>query len=220
MLLAADESKHHNRDVQQTAVSFAVHDTLVSVFLEEYPNFDASMIWAEDAIGARNVDRELGRNIGEWAAEKIMIARTADGHTKVRHPPFKSLSSHGLMDKISLCQPSSSTIHINPPHQAPDLPFGPLAPNARFIRPFGGIDKVEPWIPPPDPRQEGYEEFLTKVKEMGMREGSTRTEFETEVHVLLLPIIEVGRSWIDMASYRRRTSFLNQWHHGSTDLHR
>jgi hypothetical protein len=138
MLLAADESKHHNRDVQQTAVSFAAHDTLVSVFLEEYLNFDASMIWAEDAIGARNVDRELGRNIGEWAAEKIMIARTGDGHTKVRHPPFKSLSSHGLMDKISLCQPSSSAIHINPSpgvYQAtpPDFPFEPLAPNARFI---------------------------------------------------------------------------------------
>jgi hypothetical protein len=63
----------------------------------------------------------------------------------------------------------------------PDFPFEPLAPDARFIRPFAGIEKVEPWIPLPDVTKLGYEKVLQQVFVNGVRENSNRTALETEV---------------------------------------
>lgn len=82
ILVAADNSKHESKAVQQPAVSFAAHDTLVSVFMAQYPIFDAAMIEVLDAIDACDDDLELGREIGEKAATKVIIARADDGHTR------------------------------------------------------------------------------------------------------------------------------------------
>lgn len=63
----------------------------------------------------------------------------------------------------------------------PDFPFEPLAPSVRFVRPFAGVQKTEIWTSPPDPTKPGYEPYLKQVMEKGVRTGSTRTAYETEV---------------------------------------
>lgn len=85
ILLAANNSHQFNRDVQQTAVSFAAHDSLVSVFSTLWITFDENIVSAEDAIGAGDTDKKIGRDIGEQAARAVIIARAGDGHTKVSH---------------------------------------------------------------------------------------------------------------------------------------
>ena len=65
-------------------MSFAAHGTLTSVFVAQYPSFDFSMKFVEDAIQASKDEVEQGRSVGEAAAREVIKARSAD-LTKVGH---------------------------------------------------------------------------------------------------------------------------------------
>jgi hypothetical protein len=71
--------------VQQTAVSFAAHDSLVSVFSPLWITFDENIVSAVDVIGAGVTDKKIGRDIGQQAARAVIIARAGDGHTTVSY---------------------------------------------------------------------------------------------------------------------------------------
>lgn len=169
ILLAANNSHQFNRDVQQTAVSFAAHDSLVSVFSTLWITFDENIVSAEDAIGAGDTDKKIGRDIGEQAARAVIIARAGDGHTKFVRYTYK---------------PAGPGVYQATP---PFFAFEPLTPDAGFIRPYAGIYTVDAWTPPYfTPTTPGYHTFLIQSKEKGVRSGSTRNATETETAYLFL----------------------------------
>jgi hypothetical protein len=165
---AALESRGKSRDFQQLAVSHAAHDALAWTFhgVSLGGTIDNALrrVLADISISTSSKDYDRAVKIGRKAAEKVARARTGD---KIDH--FVDYK-HGPAE----------------PGRYQPTPGGrplPDTPQARFIRPFGGIKDLTKFRAPepPEATAEGYEKYVVELIELGGRESTNRTEDETHI---------------------------------------
>ncbi|KAG2019918.1 hypothetical protein CC2G_005312 [Coprinopsis cinerea AmutBmut pab1-1] len=162
ILAAAQDASRHPRAVQQLSVSYAAHDALASLYDLQYQTIDSYLTEIEDIITPTSSESSIARRIGESAAAKVTRARAGDGYGRYKRYEWQA--------------PAPGVYQPTPPNN----PF-PAAQHGGQLRPWGGVEKVPEWGPPPSPTDDGYEKFLLQVKEKGSKTNSTRTADETEI---------------------------------------
>ena len=165
--LAALKSKGHDLAFQQLAVSHAAHDALTWTFhgTRLYATIDQKIkaVLAPIGVNATSPAGLEAASIGREAA-RVAITRRAD-------------------DGINYFVDWTNLTAVPGAYQA--TPGGqpvPDTPQAQTIRPFGGIGDIRQWRAPPPPSATGpdYEKYVLEVKTLGARNGSTRTQYQTE----------------------------------------
>jgi len=173
IVTAAEAAASESRAVQQIAVSHAAHNAITAIFPTNKADLDAVLLKTLAQIGAAAEEAGKGREIGEEAATKVAKERAGDGATKFVEYKWKA-------PEVGVYQPTP-----------PKNPI-PQSPQAAFIKPFGGVEKVPLWKAPPAPDSEGYEEELIFVRDKGGMKPGTRTEEETKV----------GHFWLESSTTR------------------
>ncbi|KAG2009445.1 hypothetical protein CC2G_012382 [Coprinopsis cinerea AmutBmut pab1-1] len=162
ILAAAQDASRQPKTVQQLAVSYAAHDALNTLFSAQYQRIDSYLTEIENTITPTTSESNTGRRIGESAAVKVLRARAGDGVSKYARYDFK---------------PAAPGVYQPTP---PNNPI-PASQHGGDLKPWGGVNKVPEWGPPPSPTGDDYEPYLLQIKEKGSRTNSTRTADETEI---------------------------------------
>lgn len=165
--IAAINSQNESLAFQQLAASHAAHDTLISIFhgTRLYATVDSKLkaILGPIGIDQSSVDDQRATDIGRKAAVNIKIARSDDG---INH----------FVDFVHA--PAVPGVYEQTPGGSP-LPDNP---QARYIRPFGGLGDATRFRAPPPPsvNSSGYEDILLYVKQQGERNSTLRRPYDTE----------------------------------------
>lgn len=165
---AALESKGKSRAFQQLAVSHAAHDALSWTFhgVTLGGTIDAALRRLLPDIGIDKTSRDYDKavKIGQKSAVKVTRARAGD-----KIDTFVDYT-HG---------PAEPGVYQPTPGGRPL----PDTPQAQFIRPFGGIDDISKFRAPAPPKaiEEGYEDWVVEVYELGGRQSTNRTEDQTNI---------------------------------------
>ncbi|KAL2264241.1 hypothetical protein VTK26DRAFT_9017 [Humicola hyalothermophila] len=164
---AAVNSKTESLEFQQLAVSHAAHNAILWVFqgTRLYNAVDASLRAVIPAIGL-DPNSDKGKEAvrtGQKAAEKVAQARAADKLTN-------------FVDYVY--GPEDPGVYQQTPGSNPL----PDTPQARFLRPFGGLGDISSFRapPPPDTNSKEYEEDVLYVKDYGSADSTVRTPYDTE----------------------------------------
>lgn len=166
--VAALEAKNESLTFQQLAVSHAAHDSLTWTF-HGTRNFGNIFKSAQDILVKINISESDERywraaSIGRKAAIRVTNARQDDKLNNfvnyVYSPPYP-----GVYQRT----PGSAFI-------APDTP------QARYLRPWGGIGDITKFRAPvpPSVNSSGYEDILNYVKAQGERNSTVRKPYDTE----------------------------------------
>ena len=165
--IAAINSQYESLEFQQLAVSHAAHDSLIWTFhgTRLYGTVDSKLqaVLATIGIDQSSTDYQRATDIGQKAALNITIARSDDG---INH----------FVDYVHA--PAFPGVYEQTPGGAPI----PDTPQARYLRPFGGLGNVTRFRAPPPPsvNSSGYEDILLYVKQQGARNSTVRTPYDTE----------------------------------------
>ncbi|KAH7303907.1 phosphatidic acid phosphatase type 2/haloperoxidase [Stachybotrys elegans] len=165
---AAKASSKKSLAFQQLAVSHAAHDALVWTFHGARLNtdIDNSLRAVLPAIGIAQSSSEYAQaaKIGQNAAAKVAAARADD-------------KINNFVDYV--VQPAEPGVYQPTPGGRPL----PDTPQAVYVRPFGGLKDITKFRgpAPPDATAEGYEPWVTELKDIGGINSTTRTEDETEI---------------------------------------
>lgn len=166
--VTALETKNESLAFQQLAVSHAAHDSLTWVY-HGSRNFGNIFKSAQDIIVKINIsetDNHYWRAaaIGRKAVIKVTNARQDDKLNNFVNYVYKP-ATPGVYQRT----PGSAFI-------APDTP------QARYLRPFGGLGNITQFRAPPPPsvNSSEYEAILNYVKAQGDRNSTVRTANNTE----------------------------------------
>jgi len=164
---AAVEASHENLDFQQLAVSHAAHDSLAWVFhgTRLYSSIDAALKAVITPIGI-DPKSERGKKaakIGQGAASKVAEKRATDHISNFVDFTYGP-ANPGVYQKTI----GGAAI--------------PDTPQAVFLRPFGGIEDVTKFRPPPPPASfdSKYETEVLYVKSQGDLNSTERKPFDTD----------------------------------------
>lgn len=83
VLVAAEDAQRQSRVIQQLSVSYAAHDSLTRIFLNQYQRLDALLQAIEDIIQPTASESTQARRIGEAAAARVARTRADDQISKV-----------------------------------------------------------------------------------------------------------------------------------------
>jgi hypothetical protein len=166
--LAALQTEAQPRSHQQVAVSHAAHDALAWTFhgARVAAVIDDALRRVIPVIGLSPDEEEYQRSaeIGQNAAARVTAARSDDG-------------TNEFVDYV--VQPAEPGVYQPTPggRALPDTP------NARFVRPFGGIGDIEQFrIPaPPSATAPGYDQWVLEILEIGNLTSEARTAEQTEI---------------------------------------
>lgn len=165
--LAATESSNKPLAFQQLAVSHAAHNSLIWVFhgTRNYAPTNAALkrVLSQIGIDADSTEGKAATEIGRKAARTVLLARADDRINDFVDYTFKS-PAPGVYQNTSGGAP------------IPDTPQAP------YIRLFGGVGDVTQFKTPPPPPTNSpqYEKDFLRVKVVGERNSSLRTEYETQ----------------------------------------
>ncbi|KAL6706875.1 hypothetical protein ACN47E_005018 [Coniothyrium glycines] len=166
--VAALETKNESLAFQQLAVSHAAHDSLTWTF-HGTRNFGNIFKATQDILVAINISESDDRYwraaaIGRKAAIRVTNARQDDKLNNFVNYVYKP-ATPGVYQRT----PGSAFV-------APDTP------QARYLRPFGGIGDITRFRAPSPPawNSSGYESILDFVKTQGERNSTVRTPYNTE----------------------------------------
>ncbi|KAI9151414.1 putative aminotransferase tcpI [Paramyrothecium foliicola] len=165
---AAVSSSSKPHAFQQLAVSHAAHDALAWIFhgARVSNNIDNALRGAIAAIGISQSSRDYQQaaQIGQAAAVKVVTKRSDDNYNKFVDYVFG---------------PANPGVYQPTPGGRPL----PDVPQARFLRPFGGIKDITKFRAPAPPKAtgKGYEKWVTEVRDLGGLNSTLRTEDETEI---------------------------------------
>ncbi|KAF9054890.1 phosphatidic acid phosphatase type 2/haloperoxidase [Panaeolus papilionaceus] len=162
VLVAAEDAQRQSRVIQQLSVSYAAHDSITRIFLNQYQRLDAFLKAIEDIIQPTALESTQARRIGEAAAARVARARADDQISKYFRYDFQT--------------PVPGVYQPTPPNNPV-----PEAQHGRFVMPWGGIKDRPKWGPPPAVNGDAYEGHLRLVKEKGAKTNHTRTADETHI---------------------------------------
>jgi hypothetical protein len=164
---AAVESSQESLDFQQLAVSHAAHNGLAWIFhgTRLYSSIGAALKAVIAPIGI-NPKSELGKKaakIGQRAAAKVAEKRTTDRITDFVDYVYGPATPGVYQKSIGGAA-------------VPDTP------QAVFLRPFGGIEDITTFRPPPPPAtfDSKYEDEALYVKSQGSLDSPVRKAFDTD----------------------------------------
>jgi hypothetical protein len=166
--VAAVHTANESLAFQQLAVSHAAHDSLTWTF-HGTRNFGNIFKAAQDVlsqIGINEVEEQYTRaaTIGQKAALKATTARQNDGLNHFVNYVY---------------QPATPGVYQRTPGSAF---VAPDTPQARYLRPFGGLKNITAYRAPPPPslNSSAYEGFLNYTKSQGEKNSTVRTPYDTE----------------------------------------
>jgi hypothetical protein len=166
--VAAISSNNESLAFQQLAVSHAAHDSLTWTF-HGTRNFGNIFKAAQDVLGKIGISEQddaywRAAAIGRKAAIRVTSARQGDGLNN-----FVNYVYHPATPGVYQRTPGSAFV-------APDTP------QARYLRPFGGLNNITIFRAPPPPTltSSSYEGFLRYAKTQGEKNSTVRTPYDTE----------------------------------------
>jgi hypothetical protein len=166
--VAAVNTKNESLAFQQLAVSHAAHNSLTWTF-HGTRNFGNIFKAAQDILGKIGISEQdnaywRAAAIGRKAAARVTSARQDDGLND-----FVNYVYHPAIPGVYQRTPGSAFV-------APDTP------QARYLRPFGGLYNITKFRAPPPPllNSSAYEGFLNYTKAQGEKNSTVRTPYDTE----------------------------------------
>jgi hypothetical protein len=166
--VAAINTRNGSLAFEQLAISHAAYDSLTCTF-HGTRNFGKIFKAAQDIlekIGISEEEEEYARAvaIGRKPALKVTTARQDDGINNFINYVY---------------QPATPGVYQRTPGPAF---VAPDTPQARYLRPFGGLQNITRFCAPPPPSLNSlvYEAFLNCTKAQGERNSTTRTPYDTE----------------------------------------
>ncbi|KAJ3281002.1 hypothetical protein HK104_000268 [Borealophlyctis nickersoniae] len=167
--------KNQGAGVEKAAISYAAHDVLATVFPQQSRTFDNALkSFLGNLTTEEHVDQaavETGRNVGQEAAQRLLIKRIADGANHY-------VKFNGTWTPTGPAPPAGEYIPT-----PPGLAYPPAVPQARYITPWV-LRRPVPFYRAPSPpalNSDAYVEALNEVKNLGRKTGSPRTKDQTDI---------------------------------------